>query len=179
MKFLASVAAFATIALSTVSAQSGSYTKFSGCYSDNSISQITVTSAAFSPAPMCVGEEYCFELNGTSKVPITQGAKIYEIGVAAGRPQPIDGQIDLCTLLAASGQPCPIAAGPIAFKVCYKNKSVFQHINLTWRFNAFTADNKPLFCQQTVAGTEPVEPTPENPNGLKGFYARNCTQPLI
>ncbi|KAG0277949.1 hypothetical protein BGZ95_005032 [Linnemannia exigua] len=178
MKFITSIAALTTIALSTVSAQSGSYTNFINCYGNNTVAQVNVTSAAFTPAPMCVGEEYCFEVTGTSKVPITQGAKLYELGIAGSRPQPIGGQTDLCALLAASGQPCPIPAGPIALKVCYKNKTVFQHITLTWMFNAFSADDKPLFCQQTAAGPAP-EPTPENPRGVRGLFARNCTAPLI
>ncbi|KAG0277948.1 hypothetical protein BGZ95_005031 [Linnemannia exigua] len=174
MKSISTIAILATVVFSTVSAQSGSYTNFVKCGGDYT-ALVTVDSAAFTPFPLCVGEKYCFEVHGTSSVPITQGAHMGETIAARGRLQPSGGQPDMCTLLAASGTPCPIPAGPVLLKFCYINKSMPENALIGWIFSAFTADNKNLFCLGAAVKTEPVEPTPENPNGIRGLFARNCT----
>ncbi|KAG0375978.1 hypothetical protein BGX24_008427 [Mortierella sp. AD032] len=159
MKFISTIAVFATGIFSSVSAQSGSYTNFGKCGGDYT-ALVTVDSAAFTPFPLCIGEKYCFEVHGASSVPITQGSHMSEFIVAGGQMQPTGGQTDMCTLLAASGTPCPIPAGPVL---------------ISWVFSAFSAENKNLFCLGAAIKTEPVEPTPENPLGLRGLFARNCT----
>ncbi|KAK3841807.1 MAG: hypothetical protein J3R72DRAFT_475248 [Linnemannia gamsii] len=174
MKFISTIAVFATGIFSTVSAQSGSYTNFGKCGGDYT-ALVTVDNAAFTPFPLCIGEKYCFEVHGTSSVPITQGAHMSEFIVAGGQMQPTGGQTDMCTLLAASGTPCPISAGPVSLKFCYTNKRMRENVLISWVFSAFTAENKNLFCLGAAIKTEPVEPTPENPLGLRGLFARNCT----
>ncbi|KAF9132565.1 hypothetical protein BGW39_011830 [Mortierella sp. 14UC] len=172
MKFIAAVATLTAAAFSTVSAQAGSFTNWANCGGNITAYPLTVTSAVFTPMPLCVGERYCFQITGTSNVPITQGTKLYAQVVAGGRLQPNGNQTDICTLLAESGTPCPIPAGPVSLKFCYKNTGMFTNTLISWVFNSFDANNERLFCQYGR-----TEPTEENPNGeLIGLHAKNCVK---
>ncbi|KAF9911834.1 hypothetical protein EC991_002137 [Linnemannia zychae] len=141
MKFITVIATLAIVATSSVSAQGGSYTNW---LSSSGI--VTVANASFTPSPICVGQEYCFEVTGTSSAPITQGANITSLANSVGRFY-FMGEFDMCTLLAESGTPCPIPAGPVSLKFCfnYLHPGIWKNISLYWLFMAKDVDKNIIF----------------------------------
>ncbi|KAF9911833.1 hypothetical protein EC991_002136 [Linnemannia zychae] len=170
MNFITVIATLAIVATSSVSAQGGSYSNWLGCADGPGPLPVTVTSASFTPSPICVGQEYCFEVTGTSSVPITQGANISSIVNSAGRFYPV-GQYDMCTLLAESGTPCPIPAGPVSLKYCfnYLPPRIIKNLSLYWSFDAHDVDGNFLFCQYVVPNNN------KDANGAPlGLYPKQC-----
>ncbi|KAF9911835.1 hypothetical protein EC991_002138 [Linnemannia zychae] len=170
MKLISALFTLAVVTISSVSAQTGSFTNWTDCANNPSRVPVVVTSASFTPYPVCIGGDYCFQITGTSSVPITQGAKIYTVVNAAGRFYPNGNQTDMCTLLAESGTPCPIPAGPVSLKFCHKNAQVsLKNYKLFWMFGANDANGQSLFCQNTI----PVDGRDANGAPL-ALYAKQC-----
>ncbi|KAK3841805.1 MAG: hypothetical protein J3R72DRAFT_491117 [Linnemannia gamsii] len=178
MKLTVAIAALASVVFSTVEAQVPSFTNFTKCVG-NSVDLITVTSAEITPYPICIKQKYCISVTGNSPVPITQGATVNQGIIMGNRIWPPAPETDLCRFLAETGTPCPIPSGPISLKVCFNSPPYIpQNMQGYWSFTFKNADNTHLFCKYAVPNPERVPTTPENPQGLLGLYARNCTQPI-
>lgn len=122
MKFAAAFALLATAVISTVSAQTGSYTNFTNCGIDLDYpAQYATSAVALSPSPLCIGKQFCMTATGVLSAPITQGATYSIVGRWLGRVIYTDSQ-DVCALLAANGQACPIPAGPYNMNLCHTVK---------------------------------------------------------
>ncbi|KAG0265568.1 hypothetical protein BGZ95_003284 [Linnemannia exigua] len=152
MKFTSSIAALAcTVAvLLTASAQTGAYTKFTDCAVNTS--ELSITSFSLSPSPMCLGQDYCITATGALSEPIVKGAKLGVWGKYLNRIVYTD-KVDLCDVLAANGQNCPIAASSdvTSLKICLKLKPQFwEGVTTQFDFIATNADEKTIFCQRAL-----------------------------
>ncbi|KAF9094824.1 hypothetical protein BGX23_001539 [Mortierella sp. AD031] len=142
------VAALAFTALSAVSAQSGTYTKFTDCAPQSS--ELALSSLSLSPSPMCLGEDYCLTATGTLSAPIVKGATLGVWGKYLNRIVYTD-KVDLCDVLAANGQNCPISADTTSLKICLKLKPTFwENVTTQFDFIATNADDKTIFCQRAL-----------------------------
>ncbi|KAF8939731.1 hypothetical protein BGZ47_008068 [Haplosporangium gracile] len=119
MKFTALIVTIAAAAISTVSAQSGTFTNFTTCAAPNNNGQLTVTKLALSPFSICIKQKYCIAVAGTLSAPLVEGAAMQNVWRFFNRDTPKN--YDLCSLLAAGGRPCPIAAGPVLFNLRFDN----------------------------------------------------------
>ncbi|KAF8944213.1 hypothetical protein BGZ47_004519 [Haplosporangium gracile] len=148
MKFTTSLVVAAAGLLSMVAAQTGTFTNItSDPHYPNA--QLSVISASISPFPMCIGKQFCLTLTGTLSKPILQGAKYSIGGRLFGTPAYSDYGADLCSLLAANGTPCPVAAGPATLTVCRDIKSNLP-ANLrvlSWEYSAINPDGTRIFNQ--------------------------------
>lgn len=125
MQFTSTLATIACViaALSTVSAQSGTYTKFTDCAAGKP-SDLAISALTLSPSPMCLGQDYCLTATGALSAPITKGAKLGVWGKYLNRIVYRDS-VDLCDVLAANGQNCPIAEDTTELKICLQLKPDF------------------------------------------------------
>ncbi|KAG0277946.1 hypothetical protein BGZ95_005029 [Linnemannia exigua] len=174
MKYSAVIVVLTTAVLSTVSAQSA-FTNFTSCLGEK-VGQLTVTKAALSPYPLCVGEKYCFQVDGTLTTPIIEGSWMGVNAFTSSQLVPTGASQDMCAALAANGTPCPIPAGPVSLKFCYNAPiNMIKDVKMAWYFSSFTPDSKNIFCEYMGPG-KGVPPTPENPRGWSAIWAKNCTQ---
>ncbi|KAF9902289.1 hypothetical protein EC991_005056 [Linnemannia zychae] len=143
--------ACAVVALSTATAQSiDSYTKFTDCAVNSS--ELSIQSLSLSPSPMCLGQDYCLAATGTLSEPIVKGARLGVWGKYLNRIVYTD-KVDLCDVLAANGQSCPIAATTdvTSLKICLKLKPNFwEGVTTQFDFIATNADDKTIFCQRAL-----------------------------
>ncbi|KAF9117093.1 hypothetical protein BGW39_002483 [Mortierella sp. 14UC] len=145
MKVNASFVILATAALAVVSAQTGPFTSFADCVT--SPTQLTTTSFSLAPVPMCIAKPYCLTTTGTLSTAIIAGAKLAILGKYLQRVVYIDNR-DLCTVLAANGTPCPVAAGPITLNMCINVKPNFwPNVPTNFQFQAVNGDGNILFCK--------------------------------
>ncbi|KAF9142758.1 hypothetical protein BG015_000670 [Linnemannia schmuckeri] len=174
MKIAALIATIAAAAISTVSAQSGTFTNFTTCAAPDNNGQLTVTKLALSPFPLCIKQKYCLAVTGSLSAPLVEGAALQNVWRFYSRDTPQD--YDLCSLLAAGGRPCPIDAGPVSFNLCFDALvDVFPpNFPVGWSYNAYNGDGSLLFCSSAPPNTARTEETPENPYGIAGIYAQNC-----
>ncbi|KAF9117028.1 hypothetical protein BGW39_002490 [Mortierella sp. 14UC] len=136
MQFTSAIAAIACVvfAISTASAQSvDAYTKFSDCAVNSS--ELSIKSLSLSPSPMCLGQDYCLTATGTLSQPIVKGAKLGVWGKYLNRIVYTD-KVDLCDVLAANSQNCPIAAT--------------TDVTTQFDFIATNTDNETIFCQRAL-----------------------------
>ncbi|KAG0370106.1 hypothetical protein BGX24_002143 [Mortierella sp. AD032] len=152
MQFTSTLAAVACAfaALSAASAQTGAYTKFTDCAVNTS--ELSIKSLSLSPSPMCLGQDYCLTATGTLSEPIVKGAKLGVWGKYLNRIVYTD-KVDLCDVLAASGQNCPIPATTdvTSLKICLKLKPEFwDGVNTQFDFIATNADERTIFCQRAL-----------------------------
>ncbi|KAG0347594.1 hypothetical protein BC939DRAFT_440557 [Gamsiella multidivaricata] len=108
---------------------------------------MTVTSFSLSPDPPCVDQTYCSNVTGTLNTPIIDGAKLAITGRYGGRVIYTDNH-DLCTLLAASGHPCPVSVTTTSLSLCVllkPNSPLNYPMALTIQAN--NGNGNVLFCQ--------------------------------
>ncbi|KAF9132566.1 hypothetical protein BGW39_011831 [Mortierella sp. 14UC] len=171
MRFASLIATFAAVALSTVSAQSGSFTNFTTCGAPNNKNEIA--NLALSPSPLCIGQKYCLSGSGTLLKPITEGAQLQNTWMLFSNPVP--NNYDLCALLAASGQPCPIPAGPFSFNICFDPPRWFPpNFALGWNYKFVDEEGELLSCQNAPLNSYRIPSTPDNYYGIGGVYGINC-----
>ncbi|KAF9907172.1 hypothetical protein EC991_011235 [Linnemannia zychae] len=164
MKFATSLAALAAVAVSSVSAQ---YTNLVNGAS--SPTQFAASNYAVNPYPMCIGKEICLTATGILSAPIVEGGTFAVVGKYLGRFFYTDSG-DLCSLLAASGTPCPVPAGPFNLKVCRLLKpNLPPNWPVEYQFEAINGDGDTLFVQKTP-GYPGLYTTPSNPR----LNATNC-----
>ncbi|KAF9405251.1 hypothetical protein BGZ76_006621, partial [Entomortierella beljakovae] len=89
---------------------------FTNCAPANA--DFAVSSASVSPYPVCRNKKACITLTGLLNVPVTAGATLDIVGTFLGSPIYIDTGLDLCTLLAAQGHPCPVPITLTALTIC-------------------------------------------------------------
>ncbi|KAF9919993.1 hypothetical protein FBU30_010282 [Linnemannia zychae] len=150
MQFTSTIAIIAC-AIAAVSAQSEvtTYTRFTDCAADSSI--LSLQSLGLSPSPMCIGQDYCLTASGTLSAPIEKGAKLGVWGKYLNRIIYTD-KVDLCDVLAANGQNCPIPTGEVAkLKICLDLKPTFwEGVTTQFDFIATNADDQTIFCQRAL-----------------------------
>ncbi|KAK3837643.1 MAG: hypothetical protein JOS17DRAFT_369963 [Linnemannia elongata] len=146
MQFNSVLAAIALAAISTVAAQSGTYNKFTDCAAGKP-SDLAISSLSLSPSPMCLGQDYCLTATGALSAPITKGAKLSVWGKYLNRIVYRDS-VDLCDVLAANGQECPIPETTTELKICLKLKPDFwEGVTTQFDFIATNANDETIFCQ--------------------------------
>ncbi|KAG0292096.1 hypothetical protein BGZ96_004547 [Linnemannia gamsii] len=151
MQFTSTLAAIACAiaALSTVSAQSGTYTKFTDCAAVKP-SDLAISALTLSPSPMCLGQDYCLTATGALSAPITKGAKLGVWGKYLNRIVYRDS-VDLCDVLAANGQNCPIPEDTTELKICLQLKPDFwEGVTTKFDFIATNANDDTIFCQRAL-----------------------------
>ncbi|KAF9278148.1 hypothetical protein BGZ68_008757 [Mortierella alpina] len=138
MKFIAAIAAIVVAAVAN--AQS-----FTNCATG--ITDMTVTSFSVNPYPLCVGQNVCATVGGTLATPIISPAKLSVTGRYLGRIVYTDNQ-DLCTVLAASGVPCPVPVSVTSVTACVLVKPTAPaNIPVQLTILATNGNNHILFCQ--------------------------------
>ncbi|KAF9120719.1 hypothetical protein BGW39_011139 [Mortierella sp. 14UC] len=147
MKIAASIAVLATAVLSFVSAQTGPV-DLANCATGPT--QLTATSFSITPVPMCITKPYCITATGTLSTEIKNvdeyNATFAVTGRYLGRLIYTDNK-NLCDLLAESGQPCPIPAGPVTLKICNNLKqNLPPNIGYAFQFNSVNTDGGVIFC---------------------------------
>ncbi|KAG0361810.1 hypothetical protein BC939DRAFT_499901 [Gamsiella multidivaricata] len=135
--------AIAALLLAAVaSAQSSS---FSNCVT--AAADMTVTSFSLSPDPVCVGQNYCINVTGTLSAPVVTGAKLVVTGRWSGHIVYTDNQ-DFCTVLAASGRPCPVPITTTSLSLCVLMKPTYPaNVPLALTILATNGNGNVLFCQ--------------------------------
>ncbi|KAG0225308.1 hypothetical protein BGW42_004489, partial [Actinomortierella wolfii] len=76
------------------------------CNGNNPV-QLELEQFSVSPFPMCAGKDLCITATGNLSKPIANGARLSATGYYLKRVFYAYGG-DLCELMAAQGQPCPI-----------------------------------------------------------------------
>ncbi|KAF9129697.1 hypothetical protein BGW39_003887 [Mortierella sp. 14UC] len=146
MKFATAIAVLATFAVSSASAQFTNLTT-----STSNPVKYDGANYAISPFPMCVGKPFCLTSTGTLLSPIVEGAKYSITGRYLGRLLYTDNH-DLCSLLAASGTPCPVAAGAFNFNLCVPLKNNFPpNVGLMFQYLATNGNGDLLIGQKTTS----------------------------
>ncbi|KAG0361811.1 hypothetical protein BC939DRAFT_473977 [Gamsiella multidivaricata] len=143
--------AIAALLLAAVaSAQSSSFSK---CviYPNNTAypTELTVTSLSLNPDPPCIGQNYCINVTGTLSTPIINGAKLAISGRYGGRVIYTDNQ-DLCTVLAASGHPCPVPITTTSLSLCVLMMTYTPPIPRNMTIEVTNGNGNRLFCQATM-----------------------------
>ncbi|KAF9131427.1 hypothetical protein BGW39_001807 [Mortierella sp. 14UC] len=157
MKFTIAFAALATVAVSSVSAQ---YTNLVNAAAGPI--QYAGSNYTINPSPMCIGREFCLTATGILSAPLMEGARLAIIGKYLGRHFYTDNG-DLCSLLAASGTPCPIPAGAFNLKLCRLIKpNLPPNWPVEYQFEATNRDYSLIFAQKTP-GYPGLNTTPSNP----------------
>jgi hypothetical protein len=86
-----------------------------------------VSGFAFSVYPMCIAQPICFTATRSLLAPIMHGTnltKVSFIGRYLGAILYLDEQ-NLCDILAAQGQPCPVPVGTTSLTTCFRIKDNF------------------------------------------------------
>ncbi|KAF9401694.1 hypothetical protein BGZ76_007506, partial [Entomortierella beljakovae] len=142
MKFTYSIVAL--IAAAVVKAQSPAFTNCAPADAD-----MTINSFTLHPYPMCRGQNLCITGTGVLSVPITSGSSLSVIGLILGNPVYTDIQ-DLCTLLAAQGNPCPVPITATTITACVLLKPIsIAKLSLPYTISASNGGGSNLFCQNT------------------------------
>ncbi|KAF9349471.1 hypothetical protein BGX34_001773 [Mortierella sp. NVP85] len=142
MKFIAAVAALALAAV----AQAQTFTSCATGATDMTVSSITLDKN-----PLCVGENVCATVTGTLANPIVEttpgSTKLAIVGRYLGRVVYTDNH-DLCTLLAASGHPCPVATSVTSVTACVLVKtSAPVGVPVALTIQATNGNGNTIFCQ--------------------------------
>ncbi|KAF9939274.1 hypothetical protein BGZ65_011004 [Modicella reniformis] len=117
---------------------------FSSCGSATDDFQLS--SVSYTPNPPKVGQNVCITLQGTLSNAVTQGATIRTTATYWGM-NVYDQTTDLCTALAGSATPCPIATSVSAVTHCVDVPSnVPAGVALTLKAVATNVGNTRLFC---------------------------------
>ncbi|KAF9190708.1 hypothetical protein BGZ50_009849 [Haplosporangium sp. Z 11] len=112
MKFFTAIAALVVAAVASAQTPSP---PFSNCATG--ATDMTVTGLTLNPYPLCVGKPVCATVTGTLSAPVTSPASLAITGKYLGRVVYTDN-VDLCTVLAASGYPCPVATTVTSVTAC-------------------------------------------------------------
>ncbi|KAF9095064.1 hypothetical protein BGX23_001143 [Mortierella sp. AD031] len=140
MKFIAALVAL--FAVSAVNAQSPAFTSCA-----TTPTQMTVSSFAVAPYPLCINQSVCAQVGGTLSAPIVAGAKLAITGRYLGRIVYTDNH-DLCTVLATTGLTCPVPTTVTAVNACVLVKpNAPPNIGVALQILATNGDGGILFCQ--------------------------------
>jgi len=140
MKFFTALAAL--VVATVASATSPTFTNCATGSTD-----MTVTGFSLAPYPLCVGAQVCATVSGTLSAPITTGGLLTISGKYLGRVVYSDSE-DLCTVLAGSGNPCPIAATTGSITACVTVKTTAPtNINVALTVTAINGDGNTIFSQ--------------------------------
>ncbi|KAG0365104.1 hypothetical protein BC939DRAFT_455811 [Gamsiella multidivaricata] len=140
MKFFAAIAALVVAAVAN--AQSPAFTNCATGATD-----MTVSAFSVSPYPLCIGQNVCASVTGTLSTPVITGAKLAITGRYGGRVVYTDNQ-DLCTVLAASGHPCPVATSVTSITACVLVKTTAPaNVPVALVIQATNGNGNVLFCQ--------------------------------
>ncbi|KAF9125649.1 hypothetical protein BGW39_007231 [Mortierella sp. 14UC] len=155
MKLTTALAALAAITVSSVSAQ---FTNFVNA--SRTSTQYAGSNFTSSPYPWCIGKEFCLTATGTLSTDIVKGSRYDITGRTYGRLTYTDSH-DLCSLLAASGTPCPIPAGPFNLNLCVPVKpNLPPNFPTEFIFAAINGDGGILFAPATPGYvSNPREPS--------------------
>ncbi|KAK3846397.1 MAG: hypothetical protein J3R72DRAFT_471549 [Linnemannia gamsii] len=157
MKITTALVTLATVAVSSVSAQ---FTNLIN--SALGPVQYDGTNYTVTPSPMCIGKQFCLTASGTLSTDIIEGSTYSFVGRYLGRLFYVDNQ-ELCTVLAASGTPCPVPAGAFNLKLCNLLKPNYvPNFPVEYEFNAVNGDGGTIFTQRTP-GFLSYPPKPSNP----------------
>ncbi|CAO3570116.1 unnamed protein product [Mortierella alpina] len=138
MKFIAALAAL--VVATVANAQT-----FTNCATG--VADMTVTGFSVNPYPLCIGQNVCATVTGTLSTPIIAPAKLAVTGKYLGRVVYSDNQ-DLCTVLAASGVPCPVPVSVTSVTACVLVKTTAPaNIPVQLTILATNGNNHVLFCQ--------------------------------
>ncbi|KAG0379546.1 hypothetical protein BGX24_012729 [Mortierella sp. AD032] len=144
MKITAALVTLATVAVSSVSAQ---FTNLINGASGPV--QYDGTNYTVTPSPMCIGKQFCLTASGTLSTDIIEGSTYSFVGRFLGRLFYVDNQ-ELCTVLAASGTPCPVPAGAFNLKLCtLLNPKFPPNFPLEFLFRAVYENGTTIFTQKT------------------------------
>ncbi|KAF9539598.1 hypothetical protein EC957_005215 [Mortierella hygrophila] len=139
MKFIAAFVAL--VAASVVNAQSPTFTNCAAA------PQMAVTSLTLDPYPLCINENVCATITGTSTTPIDGDATLAITGRYLGRLVYTDNQ-DLCSVLAASGHACPVPITTTEVTACILVKpNAPPNIGVALTITATNGDGGIIFCQ--------------------------------
>ncbi|KAF8933399.1 hypothetical protein BGZ47_010882 [Haplosporangium gracile] len=139
MKFIAAFVAL--VAASVVNAQSPAFTNCAAA------PQMAVTGFTVSPYPLCINKQVCATVTGTSTTPIDGDATLAVTGRYLGRLVYTDNQ-DLCTVLGASGHPCPVPITTNQVTACILVKpNAPPNIGVALTITATNGDGGVIFCQ--------------------------------
>ncbi|KAI1300526.1 hypothetical protein EDD11_006170 [Mortierella claussenii] len=142
MKFIAAIAALAVAAVANAQ-----YT-FTSCATG--ATDMTVSSLTLNPYPLCVGKNVCATVSGDLNTAITAGAKLNVVGKYLNRVVYTDAQ-DLCTVLGASGHPCPVPTSVKQVNACILVKSSAPaDVPVALQLTATNGNGHVLFCQQAT-----------------------------
>ncbi|KAI1318124.1 hypothetical protein EDD11_007176 [Mortierella claussenii] len=143
MKFTAALSALVLAAVAY--AQSP---PFSNCATG--ATDMTVSSLSLNPYPLCIGKNVCATVTGSLSAPVTAGAKLNVVGKYLNRVVYTDA-LDLCTVLAASGAPCPVPTTVTSIVACILVKSSAPAgIPVILQVTATNGNGHVLFCQQAT-----------------------------
>ncbi|KAG0350204.1 hypothetical protein BGZ54_003961 [Gamsiella multidivaricata] len=118
---------------------------FSNCATG--ATDMTVTGFTLSLYPLCVNKNVCATVTGTLSTPVIAGAKLAVTGRYGGRVVYTDNA-DLCTLLAASGYPCPVPVTTTTVTACILVKPTTPTgIPIALTIQATNGNGNVLFCQ--------------------------------
>ncbi|KAG0208088.1 hypothetical protein BGX31_002422, partial [Mortierella sp. GBA43] len=112
MKFFAAIAALAVAAV--VKAQQPTFTNCATGPTD-----LTISTFSLNPYPLCIGQNVCASGTGQLSVPVTAGVNqnLTITGRYLNRVVYSD-TYNLCDLLAAQGNPCPIPVTQTSITAC-------------------------------------------------------------
>ncbi|KAF9406656.1 hypothetical protein BGZ76_006292, partial [Entomortierella beljakovae] len=137
MKFAYSIVAL--VAAVVVKAQSPAFTN---CGTNGTM---IIDSFTLDPHPMCRGQNVCITATGVLSAPIVSGAMLYSFGSYGGSIVFAD-ILDLCTLLADQGHPCPVPITQTAITVCFPvNPKAPVNFDLLYHISAFSNGTR-MFC---------------------------------
>ncbi|KAK3825349.1 MAG: hypothetical protein J3Q66DRAFT_365139 [Benniella sp.] len=144
-------AAVATLILATfATAQSP---MFIGC---GAFPEILVDFLFLNPYPLCVGKTVTITVIGSISTPILDRSTLKISGRYLGRIVYWDNTHDLCSLLAFTGNPCPVPTSQYALSMDVLVKSTFpKNVPVDLYIEAFNGGDltRRLFCQvATVTG---------------------------
>ncbi|KAF9348329.1 hypothetical protein BGX26_000258 [Mortierella sp. AD094] len=147
MKFSTAIAALAVAAVANAASPA-----FTNCATG--ATDMTVTSLSLTPYPLCPGQNVCATVVGTLSTPLVAPSTLSIVGKYFGTTVYTDSQ-NLCTVLAASGQPCPVPVTVTSVVACIPVKSNAPvNIPVALTLSATNGNGHTLFCQAaTVTAT--------------------------
>ncbi|KAI8358240.1 hypothetical protein B0O80DRAFT_496007 [Mortierella sp. GBAus27b] len=106
-----------------------------------------------SPVPMCVNQTLCATGTGTFSAPIVHGTNLTKFSLI-GRYLGLilyKDERNLCELLAAQGQPCPIPVGTTSLTTCVVIKdNLPTGIPYKMEFRLTNGNGNPIYCMNAT-----------------------------
>ncbi|KAG0232260.1 hypothetical protein B0O80DRAFT_423146 [Mortierella sp. GBAus27b] len=149
MKFIAAFAALAFAAMAQA--------QLTSC-AGSTPTDMTGTSITLTPSTLCINQNVCATVSGTLINPIadspTKKASLSIIGRYLGRVVYTDNH-DLCTVLGASGYPCPVPVTTTLVTACVLVlPNAPANIPVALTIQAVNGNGNLIFCQSgTVTAT--------------------------